>query len=279
MAPLMMHVRTLTIAFCALAAASAVQAQAALASQDIPPTLHGDSLGDGGPALRARLVTPVGLARDAQGNLYIAERGAHRIRRVAARTGIITTYAGTGKAGYSGDGGPASRATLTQPDEIVVDGAGNLIIADVFNDRVRRVDARTGIITTIAGTGTSGFSGDGGPATSAQLDGPFGLALDSRGNLYVADTENQRIRRIDARTGIITTVAGNGVWDYGGDGGPALQASFARPHRLLADGDTALLIGDSFNLRIRRLDLGTGIIRRVAGTGERGSGGDGGPAL
>jgi acetyl esterase/lipase/sugar lactone lactonase YvrE len=236
-------------------------------------------MGDGGPAIRARLVTPVGLARDAQGNLYISERGAHRIRRVDARTGIITTYAGTGEQGFSGDGGPATRATLTQPDEIIVDRDGNLIFGDVFNHRVRKVDARTGVITTIAGTGQRGFSGDGGPATQARLDGPFGVALDTKGNLYIADTENQRIRRVDAVTGIITTIAGNGVWDYAGDGGPAPLASFARPHRIVIEGDTALLIGDTFNLRIRRVDLRTGIIQNIAGTGERGSGGDGGRAL
>lgn len=252
--------------------------QATAASQNIPASLHGDSLGDGGPAIRARLVTPVGLARDAQGNIYITERGAHRVRRVDAQTGIITTFAGTGEAGYSGDGGPASRARLTQPDGIVIDAQGNVIIADTFNDRVRRVDVRTGIISTIAGTGEAGFSGDGGPATQARFDGPFGLALDPSGNLYITDTENHRIRRVDARTGMVTTVAGNGVWDFAGDGGPARDASFARPHLVLAEGDTALLIGDSFNFRIRRIDLRTGIIRTIAGSGERGSGGDGGPA-
>jgi sugar lactone lactonase YvrE len=198
---------------------------------------------------------------------------------VDARTGIIATFTGTGEEGFSGDGGPATQAKLTQPDEIIVDREGYLIFGDVFNHRVRRVNARTGIITTIAGTGERGFSGDGGPAIQARLDGPFGVALDTSGNLYIADTENQRIRRVDAATGIIATIAGNGVWDYAGDGGRALDASFARPHRILVEGDTALLIGDSFNLRIRRVDLRTGIIENFAGTGERGSGGDGGPAL
>ena len=245
---------------------------------DIPPSLHGDSLGDGGPAVAAQLVTPIGLARDAAGNIYISERGAHRIRRIDGVSGIITTIAGNGEAGFTGDGVPARQARLTQPDEITVDAAGNLLFGDVDNHRVRRIDARTGVITTIAGTGQPGFSGDGGPATAAQLNGPFGVALDSQGNIFITDTENQRIRRVDAVTGVITTIAGNGVWDYSGDGGNALQATFARPHRLLVEGDTALYIGDSFNFRIRRLDLRTGIIEHYAGTGLRGSSGDGGPA-
>ena len=272
-------------AWCVLASLVAVslsaalaRAQTAITAQHLPPALHGDSLGDGGAALKARLVTPVGLARDAQGNIYIAERGAHRIRRVDGRTGVITTIAGTGEAGFAGEGTAATTARFTQPDAVIVGRDGNLIIADPFNHRIRKLDQRTGIITTIAGTGEAGFSGDGGLATAAQLNGPFGISLDRNGVLYIADTENHRIRRVDPATSRISTVAGNGVWDFAGDGGPATGASFARPHLVVADGDSALLIGDSFNFRIRQLNLRSGIIRTIAGVGLRGSGGDGGPA-
>ena len=258
--------------------ATVARAQTAITAQHLPAALHGDSLGDGGSALKARLVTPVGLARDAEGNIYIAERGAHRIRRVDGRTGVITTIAGTGDAGFAGEGTSAQTARFTQPDAVIVDRDGNLIIADPFNHRIRRLDLRAGIITTIAGNGEPGFSGDGGLATAAQLNGPFGITLDRNGVLYIADTENHRIRRVDPVTARISTVAGNGVWDFGGDGGPATAASFARPHLVVADGDTALLIGDSFNFRIRQLNLRSGIIRTIAGVGLRGSAGDGGPA-
>ena len=272
-------VRCVLAAFVAVSLSGAVaRAQTAISAQHLPPALHGDSLGDGGSALKARLVTPVGLARDAQGNIYIAERGAHRIRRVDARTGVITTIAGTGEAGFAGEGTAATTARFTQPDGLIVDRDGNLIIADPFNHRIRKLDQRSGIITTVAGTGEAGFSGDGGLATAAQLNGPFGISLDRNGVLYIADTENHRIRRVDPATSRISTVAGNGVWDFAGDGGPATGASFARPHLVVADGDSAVLIGDSFNFRIRQLNLRSGIIRTIAGIGLRGSGGDGGRA-
>ena len=218
--------------------------------------------GDGGRALDAFLNFPESVAVDHRGNLYIAERGGNRVRRVDAKSEIITTIA----------------ADLNQPTGLVVDNAGNVIIGDTFNYRILRVDAKSGVISTIAGTGEAGFSGDGGPATKAQITAPFGLLLDADQNLYFTDTEVHRIRRVDRRTGVITTVAGNGVWAYGGDGGPAIAASLARPHRIVFDRDGDLIIGDSFNQRIRRVDMRSGTITTIAGTGLRGSSGDGGPA-
>ena len=161
--------------------------------------------GDGGPAAEAQLTWADGLALDGSGNLYVADGG--RIRRIDAE-GVITTIAGTGERGFSGDGGPAAEAQFAYPSGLALDGSGNLYVADSGNSRIRRIDAE-GVITTIAGTGERGFSGDGGPATEAQLAYPGGLAVDGSGNLYVADSGNSRIRRIDAE-GTITTIAGSG---------------------------------------------------------------------
>ena len=177
--------------------------------------------GDGGPATSAQLFDPRGVAVDAAGNLYIADSYNNRIRKVATN-GIITTVAGNGSEGYSGDGGPATSAQLYDPRGVAVDAAGNLYIADDVNQRIRRV-GRNGIITTVAGNGSSGYSGDGGSATSAQLAGPSGVAVDAAGNLYIADVDNNRIRKVGTN-GIITTVAGNGSEGYSGDGGLATSA-------------------------------------------------------
>jgi DNA-binding beta-propeller fold protein YncE len=191
---------------------------------------------------------------------------------------LHTTIAGTGEPGFDGDGGPATRALLNQPENLAVDPSGNVYIGDLRNHRIRRVDAVTGDITTMAGTGEEGFSGDDGPATSAAISNPFGMVIHPDGDLYFADTENQRIRRIDATSGVITPVAGNGQRGFGGDGGPATGAMLSRPHVLAVHPSGDLLIGDSFNQRIRQLDLETGVIQTIAGTGEQGIGGDGGPA-
>ena len=239
-------------------------------SQDFDGQGYG---GDGGPAVRAQLSHPFGLALDRNGNLYIADSYNNRIRRVDA-SGTITTIAGTGDRGFSGDGGPAVEAQLENPYGVAVDGAGNLYIADSENYRIRRVDA-SGIITTVAGTGSIGFSGDGGPAIRAQIAWPARVAVDGAGNLYIADFSNFRVRRVDA-SGIITTVAGTGERGYGGDGGPAVQARLEWPSHLAVDGAGNLYIADVD--RIRRVDT-SGIITTVAGTGDSGFSGDGGPAV
>ena len=183
--------------------------------------------GDGGPATKAELDNPTGVAVDASGNLFIADSGNDRIREVGTN-GIITTVAGNGTYGYSGDGGPATNAELWNPDGVAVDASGNLFIADQDNNRIREVGTN-GIITTVAGNGTNGYSGDGGAATSAELSLAHGVAVDASGNLFIADSENSRIREVGTN-GIITTVAGNGTQGYSGDGGAATSAELSYPN-------------------------------------------------
>lgn len=203
---------------------------------------------------------------DAAGNLFIADQGYNRIRRVDAATGIITTVAGGGSG--LGDGGLATSATLASPSDVALDAGGNLFIADIYHFRIRRVDAATGIITTVAGGGSD--FGDGGPATSASLGYPYGIAIDAVGNLFIADADYNRVRRVDAATGIITTVAGNGTYGYYGDGGLATVAALRRPADVALDPGGNLLIVDYNNQRIRRVDVVTGIITTVAGNGNWG---------
>src|SRR6266480_4387459 len=234
--------------------------------------------GDGGPATAAALNHPGGVAVDTNGNVFIADAYNCRVRRVDTATGIITTVAGNGQFSFSGDEGPATAAALWFPIGVRVDDGGNLFITDLYNHRVRRVDASTGIITTFAGNGESGFSGDGGLATNAGM-APAGVAIDSSGNLVIADANSRRIRRIDASTGKITTVAGGGNPADGlGDGGLATQATFSGSG-LTADAHGNIFITDWGNFRVRRVDATTGIITTVAGSGGRGgNSGDGGPA-
>jgi len=234
----------------------------------------GDS-GDGGSALNASLSDVAGVALDAAGNFYFGDASNRRIRKVTP-AGIISTVAGTGTQGFSGDGGPATNATLDRPTFVVVDPAGNLYFADSSNQRIRRVDIN-GTITTIAGNGMAGFSGDGGLAGNASLMFPLGLAMDRTGNLYVADANNHRIRRIDL-SGIITTVAGNGVEGFSGDLGPATSASLNYPEDVAFDGAGNLFIADSGNNRIRKVDP-AGVISTIAGTVLNGFSGDGGPSV
>lgn len=229
--------------------------------------------GDGGPATSAELDSPQGLAVDAAGNLYIADTHNQRIRKISAATGIITTVAGTGTAGYSGDSGPAISARLDLPTAIALDAAGNLYVADSANHRIRRVSA-TGIITTVAGNGIEGYSGDNGPAIAAELDSPSGIALDAVGDLYLADTHNQRIRKVSAATGIITTVVGNGTSGYSGDNASATSATLALPHGLTVDAASNLYIVDTRNHRIRKVDAATGKITTIAGDGVQNFSGD-----
>jgi uncharacterized protein (TIGR03437 family) len=226
--------------------------------------------GDGGPATSAQLYYPWGVAVDSAGNLYIADRGNNRIRKVS--NGVITTVAGTGTYGFSGDNGPATSAQLYDPQGVAVDSAGNLYIADTGNSHVRRVS--NGVIASVAGTGTYGFSGDGGPATSNELNAPSGVAVDSAGNLYIADTLNHRIRKVS--NGVITTVAGNGTQGFSGDSGPATSAQLYQPDGVAVDPAGNLYIADTGNQRIRKVS--GGVVTTVAGTGTPGLSGDGGPA-
>jgi hypothetical protein len=234
--------------------------------------------GDNGPATSAQVNIPVGVAFDSAGNLYIGDNANSCVRKVNAATGTITTVAGNGTAGYSGDGGAATSAQLNGPEVVALDSAGNLYIAEYYNNRIRKVTAATGIITTVAGNGTQNYSGDGGPATSAALWSPTGVAVDSAGNLYIADFGNHRIRKVAGATGIITTVAGNGTLGYSGDGGPATSAALADPTHVVLDSVGNLIIADPGNNRVRKVTVATGIITTVAGNGTGAYSGDGGPA-
>jgi len=216
------------------------------------------------------------------GNLYIADRGNHRVRRLD-RAGVITTVAGTGAAGYSGDNGPATSADLNLPTGLAVDRAGNLYIADQRNNRVRRVDSN-GIITTFVGTGSPAFGGDGGPAASASLNSPAAVALDDAGNVYIADYLNDRVRMVTAQSGRISTIAGNGQHgdlDPGRDGVPATSVRLGWPSGLAVAGTGNLYLSDHHNNVVRVVDLRSGLIRRIAGTGQHSDDnptGDGGAA-
>ena len=233
--------------------------------------------GDNGPATQAQLDSPQGLALNAT-TLYIADTHNHRIRALNLTTNIITTIAGTTTAGFDGDSGSATSAHLNLPTALALDPTGNLCLADTANHRIRRIDATTHIITTIAGTGTQGYSGDAGPATQAAIDSPTGLAADTTGNLYLSDTHNHRIRRIDATTHIITTIAGTGAPGSNGDNAAATAATLALPHGLTLDANGNLYLSDTANHRIRRIDATTGLITTIAGTGTQGFSGDTGPA-
>jgi sugar lactone lactonase YvrE len=233
------------------------------------------SWGDGGPAIAAQLGFPVTVASDIAGNLFIADLAGGWVRKVTP-AGVITTVAGNGTFGFSGDGGPATAAALNNPNGLAVDTSGNVFIADTFNSRVRKVTP-AGIISTVAGTGVAGFSGDGGPATAAEINAPTSLAIDSIGNLFIADRSNQRIRKVTP-AGIISTVTGTGTAGFSGDGGLATSAQLNGPHSISVDVAGNLFIADQLNARIRKVTA-AGIISTVAGSGAGGRTGDSGPAL
>ena len=232
-----------------------------------------------GTASTAELDSPQGLALDSTSNLYIADTHNHVIRKLSLTSGILTTIAGTGAPGFSGDNGLATSAQLDLPTALALDAQSNLYLADTRNHRIRRIDAATGLISTIAGNGTQGFSGDNGPATAAAIDSPTGLALDATNNLYLADTHNHRVRRIAALTGSITTIAGTGSLGYSGDNAQAATAALALPHGITIDAAGNLYLADTENHRIRRIDTTTGLITTVAGNGTQGFSGDNGPAI
>jgi hypothetical protein len=237
--------------------------------------------GDGGPATAAmlNLTGGGGIYVDGAGNIYIACTGSSTIRKINGATGIITTIAGTGVAGYSGDGGPATAAKLNGPLGLCMDASNNLYIADNANYRIRKLNCATGIINTIAGTGSNGYSGDGGQATAANFSYPRDVVLDNSGNLYVTDCNNNRIRKYAVATGIITTIAGTGVAGNAGDGGPAIAAKMYQPARIIFDGGSTLYFSDQSNNKIRQVNLASGIIQQAVANGSTGFAGDGGPAV
>ncbi len=232
--------------------------------------------GDGGSATAATLNNPFDVAFDAAGNMIFSDTFNHVLRRVDAHTGVITTIAGTGVKGFSGDGGPAIRADLNEPYGVVVTRDGRIFFADRLNRRVRQVDA-SGNISTIAGDGGGKYHGDGGPAAVAGLAEPNGLALNAdQTMLFVADVADHRVRAVDLRLGRISTFAGTGEGRHDGDGGPATQAAIfgARAVALAPDGGLYVMERQGSSIRVVR----GGIITTVAGTGERGYAGDGGDA-
>jgi DNA-binding beta-propeller fold protein YncE len=232
--------------------------------------------GDGGPATQARLNEPYGLALDAAGNLYFADRLNRRVRRVDARSGLITTVAGDGSKIASGDGGAASAAGLVEPNGVALDPAGSrLFIADVADHRIRVVDLRDGRIATFAGTGQGRHSGDGGLASAASIHGARAVEVGPDGTVYILERQGNTLRSVDPATGIITTRAGTGKKGYSGDGGPATAATFDGPKELALDHKGNLLIVDTENHAIRRIDAKTGRVSTVAGSGHRGGEGDG----
>ncbi|MBI4400525.1 MAG: hypothetical protein HY581_02695 [Nitrospirae bacterium] len=294
--------------------------------------------GDGGPATDARLNNPRGVAVDRAGHLYIADSSNDRIRRVDRQTGVITTIAGSGDRGFAGEGGSALAAKLYFPHGVSLDDTGSLYIADAGNHRIRKVEAQTGVVHTVAGNGKRGWSGDGGPAVRARVSASRGVSVGPDGQLYIADTQNGCIRKVDregrittvvgtdprlvergaapkylwhpvgvavgpdghiywadatlnrvkkadqsridpkTKSGWITIVAGGETMGFSGDGGPARDAELGAPAALAFDSNGNLYIADHDNLRIRRVDAKTGIITTVAGNGQRGLTGDGGPA-
>src|SRR5688500_1794095 len=236
--------------------------------------------GDGGPARNALMMFPFDICLDPIGNLYISEYGGHRIRKIST-DGTITTVAGSGVAGYTGDGGPATAARINTPQGIFVDGQNNLYIADAYNSVVRRVDAVTGIINTIAGNGSTVHSGDGGLALNAGVSNPNSIAVDADGNIYLAEVSagiTSRVRKIDAITTIITTIAGTNAIGYSGDGGLAVNANLSGPVAVEVDNQRHVYILENDGSRLRKIDGATGIITTIAGNGANDFGGDGGLA-
>jgi streptogramin lyase len=236
--------------------------------------------GDGGPATAAQLNQPFGITRGPDGALYICDTGNHRIRRVAP-DGTISTVAGNGTRGWTGDGGPAIGASLNEPYEVRFDSAGNLFFVERMNHLVRRVDAKSGAISTIAGTGVAGFSGDGGPAVNARFNEPHSIGFDSEGDLYICDINNHRVRKVDMKSGLVSTFAGTG------EKKPTPEGKFAFGDKVPLHGPRAIDFDRSGGLVLALregnavFDFGmtTRIVRRIAGNGKKGFTGDGGPAL
>jgi sugar lactone lactonase YvrE len=234
--------------------------------------------GDGGAGARAQVANPYGLTRGPDGALYFCEVDNHRIRRLDLTSGVISTVAGSGERGYAGDGGAALAAKLNEPYEVRFDGPGNMYFVEMRNNVVRRVDAKTRLISTVAGTGEAGFSGDGGPAAKAQLRQPHSIALDGKGFLYIADIGNHRVRRVNLESGIIETFAGTGEKEPTPDGAAVAGTPLNGPRTMAfgRDGDMFLALREGN--AVFRIDMRAMILHHIAGSGEQGYSGDGGPA-
>jgi streptogramin lyase len=233
--------------------------------------------GDGGPAAGAGFSAPHEIRFDSDRNLFVVERDAHVVRRVDAKTGLVSTVAGTGAAGFSGDGGAATSAQLRQPHSIAFGRPDTLLVCDIGNHRIRSVNLKTGTISTFAGTGERGATPDEGPLEGAPLNGPRSIDTDPDGNVYLVLREGNAVFRIDGKTRQLTRIAGTGETGYSGDGGPALAARFNGPKGIAYAQDGSLYVVDTENHVIRRVDLASGVITTVLGNGQRGDGPDGNP--
>ncbi|HSZ59355.1 MAG TPA: beta-propeller fold lactonase family protein [Tepidisphaeraceae bacterium] len=228
--------------------------------------------GDGGPATQAKINEPYEVRFDRAGNVFFVEMGNNVVRRVDAKTGIISTVAGTGKPGFSGDGGPANSAQLNQPHSIQFDPHGDLFICDIGNNRIRKVDIASGVITTFAGTGGRGATPDGATIDGTPLNGPRAIDFDRAGNLWLALREGNAVYRLDLATRTIHHVAGTGKKGFTGNGGPALEATLSGPKGLSIGPDGNVYLADTESHSIRMVDVARGTIELVAGTGEKGDG-------
>lgn len=241
-------------------------------------TGHRGYSGDGSPATKAQLNEPYELRFDKSGNLFFCERLNHVIRKIDAATGMISTFAGAGKPGFAGDGGPATQAQFKEPHSIQFGPDGALYVCDIGNHRIRRIDSRTGIVTTFAGTGEKKPTPDGAPFATSPLNGPRAIDFDSNGNLWVALREGNSVYRLDLKSGTAHHVAGTGKKGFTGNGGPALAATLSGPKGLSVGPDGGVYLADTESHSIRRIDPASGTITLVAGTGQKGDGPDGPPA-
>ena len=233
--------------------------------------------GDGGPALQATFNLPHEIRFDKEGNYFIADMVNNAIRRVDAKTGIITTVAGTGQAGYSGDGGPANKAQLKQPHSIQFGPDGSLYICDIGNNVIRKVDMRSGNISTFAGTGKSGVTPDGAPIAGTPMKGPRSMDFDKTGNLWLVTREGNQVLKLDLKEGKIHIIAGNGKKGFTGNGGPAKDATLSGPKGIAIDAGGNAWLADTESHTVRMVNAKTGNLDLIAGTGEKGNGPDGDP--
>ncbi len=231
--------------------------------------------GDGGPANQASLNMPYELAWDKAGNLFIVELGNHDVRRVDAKTHVITTIAGTGKAGFDGDGGPATQATFNQPHSLAFDAAGDLYVCDILNHRIRKIDMSTGKISTWSGTGERTTAPDGSPIAGASLHGPRALAFGADGKCYLALREGNALLLLDPKADTLKRVAGTGKKGFTGNGGPALEATLSGPKCVSLDAEGNVYLADTESHSIRYLDVKKGTIEVLVGDGKKGDGPDG----
>jgi streptogramin lyase len=269
-----LHLSALLIAYVGVAAALAAGPQ----FETIAGTGAAENNGDSGQVAKVNIGLPFGVEIGPDGALYITEIQNHRVLRLDLKSRDITTVAGCGRRGYSGDGGPAVDAEMNEPYEVRFDSRGNMYVVEMKNHIVRRVDAKTKKISTVAGSGSPGFAGDGAPATESRLAQPHSIAIDSNDNFYIADIGNHRIRRVDAKTGKIETIAGNGDRTLPKEGQRAHGNPILGPRALFVDGETlwiALREGQS----VWRMNLREGLLHHVSGTGKPGHTGDGGPAV